>query len=172
MSFPFLFYGAHPAEWYGGGRLDYEVRFVTTPVAADRVAIAAAVRARLAALAEIRLDAYDPWRWAEAWTALVVRTRTSETDWTIFFEEVAELFRTIHGACAIELVVCRSVDTAPGEDDPWTVWTLATRPDIGARPRWDAKARTSQDRFAARGPRLPIDATFDPSFEAARNAAE
>jgi hypothetical protein len=170
-SFPFFFYGAAPAEWYGGGRLDYEVRFVATLTAAERAAIAALVRAELATKHEIRLDAHDRWHWAEAWTRLVVRTRTMEPDWTVFFEEVGAFFRALHAVCAIEIVVCRSVDTVHGargdDDDPWTAWSLAARPDIGARPNWGG-ARASHDRFAARGPALPVDPSFDAEFEAAR----
>lgn len=166
-SFPFLFYGAAPSEWYGGGRLDYEVRFVGAPDAARRATIAATVRADLAAKREIRLDTMDRWHWAEHWARLVIRTRTMETDWTIFFDEVGTLFRALHAATPIELVVCRSVDTARGTDDPWTEWSLSQRPDIGARPGWGS-SRTAHDRFAAQGPALPIDATFDADFEAAR----
>lgn len=172
MSHPFLFYGAHPTEWYGGGRLDYELRFVTAPSAAQRVALAAVVRDKIRGLAEIRLDAYDRWRWAEAWAALVIRTNTSETDWGLFFDEVVALFGAVHAAWPIELVVCRSVDAAElGKDDGWTAWSLATRPDIGPRPRWATQTRPSHDRFAARGPSLPVEAAVDADFEAARRAA-
>ena len=172
MSHPFLFYGAHPAEWYGGGRLDYEVKFAAAPTGAQRVAIAAAVREQIRGFAEIRLDAYDRWHWAETWAALVVRTNTSETDWSVFFDEVAALFGAIHAACPVELVVCRSVDVSElGKDDAWTAWSLTTRPDIGPRPQWAGGARHGGDRFAARGATLPIEATFDAEFEAARRAA-
>ena len=94
-----------------------------------------------------------------------------EPDWTIFFEEVGALFRALHAVCAIELVVCRSVDTVHGargsDDDPWTAWSLATRPDIGARPGWGS-TRTIHDRFPWQCPALPVDASFDADFEAAR----
>jgi hypothetical protein len=168
VSFPFFFYGAAPSEWYGGGRLDYEVRFAATPSPSARGRIAALVRTDLEAKREIRLDAHDRWHWADAWARLVVRTRTMEPDWTVFFEEVGAFFRALHAACAIELVVCRSVDTARGaEDDPWTQWSLTARPEIGPRPHWGG-SRASHDRFAAQGPALPIDASFDADFEAAR----
>ncbi len=170
MSFPFLFYGAAPAEWYGGGRLDYEIRFAEAPGPAERAAIAAAVRLELAGKAEIRLDTHDRWHWADTWAALVVRTRTMDTDWPVFFDEVAALFAAIHAACAVELVVCRSVDTARTTDDPWTTWTLESRPEIPARPRWTTGGRASHDRFAAQGPPLPVEAAFDAEFEAARRA--
>ena len=166
-GWPFLFYGAAPSEWYGGGRLDYEVRFAATPTAAQRAAVAAAVRTELASMREIRLDAHDRWPWADAWTRLVIRTRTMEPDWTIFFDEVGAFFRALHGVCAIDLVVCRSVDTVRGTDDPWTEWSLAARGEIGARPNWGG-ARASHDRFAAQGPALPVDPAFDAEFEAAR----
>jgi hypothetical protein len=121
--------------------------------------------------AEIRLDAYDRWHWADAWAALVIRTNTSETDWTVFFDEVAGLFTAIHAVHPLEAVVCRSVDTSElGKDDPWTAWSLTTRPDIGPRPKWDAGTK-GHDRFAARGPTLPIDASVDAEFEAARRVA-
>lgn len=169
MTHPFLFYGAHPAEWYGGGRLDYELEFATAPTAEQRVAIAAAVRDKVRGSAEIRLDAHDRWHWAERWAALVIRTNTSETDWAVFFDEVAALFAAIHAVHPLELVVCRSVDSVEvGKDDPWTAWSLAQRPDIGPRPRWNAATRASHDRFAARDPALPVAATHDAAFEAAR----
>jgi hypothetical protein len=170
VSFPFLFYGAAPSEWYGGGRLDYEVRFTETPSATQRTAIAATVRTELAGKHEIRLDAHDRWHWAEAWARLVIRTRTMEPDWTVFFEEVGALFRALHEVCAIELVVCRSVDAVHRTretDDPWTAWSLVQRPEIGARPGWGS-ARAAHDRFASQAPALPIDADFDAEFEAAR----
>lgn len=166
-GYPFLFYGAAPTEWYGGGRLDYEVRFRVAPTAEARAAIATLVRAEVAPKREIRLDAHDRWHWADAWTRLVVRTRTMETDWTVFFEEVGVFFRALHGGWPVELVVCRSVDTARGTDDPWTAWSLAQRPEIGARPSFGS-TRASHDRFAWQGPALPIDASFDAEFEAAR----
>ncbi len=171
MSFPFLFYGAAPAEWYGGGRLDYEVRFRTAPADGARTAIAHAVRAAGAGFAEIRLDVHDRWHWAEAWARLVVRTRTSETDWAVFFDEVAALFRAVDAACPVELVVCRSVDAVRADDDPWTAWSLAARPDIGPRPRWDARSSGGGDRFAARGAILAVDGAYDAAFEAARRSA-
>jgi hypothetical protein len=94
-----------------------------------------------------------------------------EPVWNAFFEEVGALFRALHAVCAIELVVCRSVDsvhgTAHGTDDPWTAWSLVQRPEIGARPGWGS-ARASHDRFASQGPALPIAADFDAEFEAAR----
>lgn len=171
MSFPFLFYGAQPAEWYGGGRLDYELRFAAAPTTADRAAIAAAVRERVPTLRELRLDAHDRWRWAEAWAALVVRTNTLDTDWTAFFDEVAALCRAIHAARRLDLVVCRSVDAAPGGgDDAWTAWSLGARPDIGPRPAWTTPPRVGHDRFAARGALLAAEAIVDADFEAARTA--
>lgn len=171
MTHPFLFYGAHPAEWYGGGRLDYELKFATPPDTARRVAIAAAVRERVRGAAEIRLDTYDRWHWAGEWAALVIRTNTSETEWGIFFDEVAALFTAIHETHPLELVVCRSVDTSElGKDDPWTAWSLTTRPDIGPRPKWAAGAK-GHDRFASRGPSLPVASTVDADFEAARHRA-
>lgn len=169
-GYPFLFYGAAPTEWYGGGRLDYEVRFAAPPSPAARAAIATLVRTELATKREIRLDAHDRWPWADAWTRLVVRTRTMEPDWTVFFEEVGAFFRALHAAWPIELVVCRSVDThgaTRDADDPWTAWSLAQRPEVGARPSFGS-TRASHDRFAWQGPALPIDAAFDAEFEAAR----
>jgi hypothetical protein len=172
VTHPFLFYGAHPAEWYGGGRLDYELELVTAPDAQQRIAIAAAVRDRIRGAAEIRLDTHDRWHWADRWAALVIRTNTSETDWAVFFDEVAGLFAAIHAVHPLELVVCRSVDsTEMGKEDPWTAWSLAQRPDIGPRPRWAGVSRTSHDRFAARGAELPVSSTHDAAFEAARRAA-
>ncbi|MBE7452550.1 MAG: hypothetical protein HS111_27825 [Kofleriaceae bacterium] len=171
MSFPFLFYGAAPAEWYGGGgRLDYEVRFRTAPADGARTAIAHAVRAAGAGFAEIRLDVHDRWHWAEAWARLVVRTRTSETDWAVFFDEVAALFRAVDAACPVELVVCRSVDAVRADDDPWTAWSLAARPDIGPRPllgRQLRRRRSLRRRALAPGRRRRYDA----AFEAARRSA-
>ncbi|HUQ04074.1 MAG TPA: hypothetical protein VM261_16360 [Kofleriaceae bacterium] len=166
-EYPFFFYGAAPTEWYGGGRLDYEVRFAATPTTAERGRLAELVRTELAAKQEIRLDAHDRWHWADAWTRLVIRTRTMEPDWNSFFDEVGVFFRALHAVCAVELVVCRSVDTVKGTDDPWTAWSLAQRPEIGARPSWGG-TRASHDRFAWQGPALPIDASFDADFEAAR----
>ncbi|HVK76433.1 MAG TPA: hypothetical protein VM734_24075 [Kofleriaceae bacterium] len=170
MEWPFRFYGAQPAEWYGGGRLDYELQFARAPGPGERAAIAAAIVPVEAGFQAVRLDGHDRWSWAGDWAWLIVRTRAMELDWDTFFAEIATLFRAIHGSWPLTQVVCRSVDPGPAvPDDAWTAWSLARQADIGPRPHWrDDGGRAARDRYAPRGAERPAEVIHDPAFEAAR----
>ncbi len=170
MVWPFRFYGAQPSEWYGGGRLDYEVQFAQAPQAADRATIAAALEQILDGFRAVRLDGFDRWTWADDWAWVIVRTRSMEIDWDLFFVEVDALFRAIHAARPLVQVACRSVDPSPNvPDDPWTAWSIETQADPGPRPRWRTDVRPdARDRFAPHAPARPAAVVIDPAFEAAR----
>lgn len=168
MEHPFRFYGAHPSEWYDGGRFDYEVQFAVAPGAPERAAIAATIQATVPGLEAIALDPYDAWSWADRWAHAVVRTRSARVDWGWFFGDVEALFRAIHAAHRIAVVVCRSVEpTRELPDDPWTAASLAAAPDPGARPRWAEGSKKARDRFAPTA-WLDAEVLVDPDFETAR----
>ncbi len=168
MEQPFRFYGAHPTEWYDGGRFDYELAFVAPAGPVERAAIAAVIRDAVPSLEALELDPYDAWSWADRWAHAIVRARSARVDWDWFFGDVETLFRAIHAAHPIAAVVCRSVEPTPEHpDDPWTAASLAAAPDPGARPRWTEGAKKARDRFAP-GAWLDAEIFVDPDFEAAR----
>ena len=170
MTWPFRFYGAQPAEWYGGGRLDYELQFVRAPTPHERAAIARAVATADRGFQAVRLDGHDRWTWADRWTWLIVRTRAMEPDWDVFFQEVGALFRAVHAEWPLEQAVCRSVDPSPQiPDDEWTAWSRAQQAEIGARPRWrEDLPAIARDRYAPSGPVLPAIVSVDNDFERVR----
>lgn len=170
MAWPFRFYGAKPCEWYGGGRLDYEVQFARAPQPGERAAIAAALEAVLDGYRAVRLDGFDRWTWAGDWAWVIVRTRAMEIDWDTFFVEIDRLFRVVHDAWPISQVICRSVDPLPGlPDDPWTAWSLAAGGSTDPRPRWrDEVGSRLHDRYAPREAVRAAEVVIDPAFEAAR----
>ncbi len=168
MIHPFWFYGAHPAEWYDGGRFDYEIQFEAAAGASERAAMAAAIKAAVPEYHAIVLDPYDAWSWADRWAKATVRARSARVDYGGLFAEVDALFRVMHRVWPIAAVVCRSVEPTPElPDDEWTAASLAAAPDLGPRPRWSDGPRRALDRFAPHA-WLDSEVLVDREFEDAR----
>jgi hypothetical protein len=134
MSYPFLYWGRSPADWFEGANdgHTYEIRFANVLTAEQRVAVG---RAFFASMKKGPATAAgDMWQWAGAWTIFRVGEKRGRGGARAVFDHMDTVFRAIHEVAPIAEIVFWCA-RAPGEH-PWDLWTREQGAAPAPGPTW------------------------------------
>ena len=132
-SYPYLFYGYRPADWYEGGNNGYRIdlRFATEPDEEHKRLAEDAFTKAAKGAAALAYDG-DPWQWSGAWATLMCGDRQYKGGFFSYDELWRELARAVdaaHRVAPLGEVVNRNA-WAYRDDDQWTEWSVTRQ----ARP--------------------------------------
>lgn len=163
MSYPFLFWGREPADWFEGANDGhvYEVRFAKAPSPEQRLAIGKAFHAATKKGAATPADA--DWKWEGAWTIFRVGEKKAGKAREAF-SHMEDVLHAMHGVAPIAEVLFWGA-RAEGKH-AWDKWTRTKAKAPSKGPAW--KEYDAVGLYGgARDKKLGAGAS-DPNFELAR----
>jgi hypothetical protein len=167
MTFPFLYFGHAPFDWYEGANLGHivEVQLTSLPSPPKREYIANLFEERFAK-GPASIETKQPWLWAGPYFCFSFGERWSGAG-RAAFSALTDFLLELHRSAPIAEVSLWSA-REPG-DSRWHVWTLAQRPLPSPRPVYlydPVNLIFPAKRDATLGSYAP-----DPAFEQARQTA-
>lgn len=132
MTFPFLYFGHAPRDWYEGANLGHivEVQLTSSPSALQRETIAGIFEERFAK-GPAEASSNQPWQWAGPYFCFTFGERWSGAG-RAAFSALTDFLLELHRFAPIAEVSLWSARESG--DSRWHIWTLAQRPLPSPRP--------------------------------------
>ena len=135
-TFPFLFFGVRPGDWFDDASHAYELHFVQSLDDDRRLAVARAARGALSGAAWA-----GPWRWQGRFALACLRPLAASPESVRALHAAAvAIARAVHAVAP--LVSVTYLHAADAGTDPWDDDTLSRALAPVPGPRWSTASRS------------------------------